>query len=359
MGARLLSRPALARRPARHIDTAIPVETKANHLAVGTFVLVAIGGLFAFALWIGKAEIDREFDSYYIYFTGTVSGLTTASTVRYRGVPVGTVADIRIDPNNSERVRVMIDVTRGTPIKEDAVATLELQGITGLVDVEIKGGKQSSPPLTPQRGEKIAVIASTPSKLEALFEDVPEAVTRFTYLIERGALLLSDENLAAINGTLANLKALTDTLVASSDDIAALTRDAAVTAAEVRIMADEIVTLAQELRDRLPGLVDNANSALTTMTGSMDTLTVDTHDALSEIRGSARSLTGAADQLSKMVVENRPGLRDFSQDGLYELSRFLVEARELVASMTRIADRFEADPARFLFGDSEAGFEPQ
>ena len=44
------------------------METKANHLAVGSFVLVAVAGLVAFVLWLGKAEIDREFDAYNTYF---------------------------------------------------------------------------------------------------------------------------------------------------------------------------------------------------------------------------------------------------------------------------------------------------
>ena len=69
------------------------METKANHLAVGAFVLVAIAGFFAFVMWLGKTEIDREVDAYHIYFHGSVSGLTTSSTVRYRGVPVGSVTD--------------------------------------------------------------------------------------------------------------------------------------------------------------------------------------------------------------------------------------------------------------------------
>ena len=65
------------------------------------------------------------------------------------------------------------------------------------------------------------------------------------------------------------------------------------------------------------------------------------------------------DRAARQLAENREAFRDFSNEGLYELSRFLVEARELVGGLTLIVDRFEADPARFLFGDSQAGFEPQ
>ena len=37
------------------------METNANHVAVGSVVLLAIAGLVGFVLWLGKAEIDREF----------------------------------------------------------------------------------------------------------------------------------------------------------------------------------------------------------------------------------------------------------------------------------------------------------
>ncbi len=342
------------------------METKANHLAVGAFVLAVIAGFFAFVLWLGKSEIDREFDHYAVYFRGSVSGLTESSTVRYRGVPVGTVSEIRIDPDNSEQVRVLIEVDRGTPIKEDALASLEVRGITGLVDVQIGGGSKESPRLEPKKGQRHAVIASTPSTLETLFEDVPRALARFTYLVERGTLLLSDENLGAIHDTLQGVKTLTGTFAASSGDFEALTGDIAITAAEVRRTAERINVLVDELGARLPAMVDSATATLIAAEGAFDevgastaTLTGEAQVALREIRAGADALAGASDELSELIAENRAALRDFSNEGLYELSRFLVEARVLVDNMTRITQRFESDPARFLFGDAQAGFEPE
>ena len=360
------------------------METKANHLAVGTFVLVVVLGLTGFALWLGKAEIDREFDRYYVYFRESVSGLGVASTVRYRGVPVGSVSDIRIDPDNSEQVRVTIDVTHGTPIKEDAIASLELQGITGLVDVQISGGSKDSPRLGPRTGEKYAVIPSKASKLEELFEDVPNLLARATVLIERGTELLNEENLDAIADTLANVRRFTGGVADSTADLESLSADVASIAASVRSTADEIDVLVGELRERVPGLVDDAattlnvaGETLATLGKSADALATEARSTLARVREdtgalttdarstlrhvgeAAENLAATAETLNRMIAENRQPLQDFSRDGLYELSRFLVEARELVASLTRIADRFESDPAQFMFGDSQAGYEPQ
>lgn len=342
------------------------METKANHLAVGTFVLILLAGLFGFVVWLGKGAIDREFDRYLVFFTGSVSGLTASSTVRYRGVPVGTVSEIGIDPDNSEQVRVLIEIQRGTPIKEDALASLEFQGVTGLVNIEITGGSMTSPPLEPNEDRKFAVIPSTPSKLEALFEDVPHAIARLTSLVERGTLLFNDENLAAIGETLQNLRTVSEALAANSGDVESLVGDVAITASEVRRTAEEINVLVKDLRVLVPALADDASatfqaaeSLLTSFDENADTLTGDVQKTLQTVRDSMTRFTGAANELTEMIAENRPAFRDFSNEGLYEISRFLAETRDLVVNLTHISEQIEADPGRFLFGDSQAGFEAE
>ena len=351
------------------------METKANHLAVGAFVLVVLAGLFGFVVWLGKGEIDREVDRYYVFFRGSVSGLTTSSTVRFRGVPVGAVSDIRIDPDNSEQVRVMIEVTRGTPIKADAVASLELQGITGLVNVQLGGGTKDSPPLVPKPGEELAVIAAAPSTLQALVEDIPQVVARFTTMIERATFLLSDDNITAISEVLTNLSKLTTSLASSSVEFDGLAKDIAgdiaASAKKVRQTTAGIDSLVKALRERIPTLVDDASATLNDASatlktaegtlravgGSVDALTDEARLTLRAVRDSAEALAITSVKLNAMVDENRAALVDFSSEGLYELSQFLVEARALVDSLTRVSNRFESDPARFLFGDAQAGFE--
>ncbi|MCH7941984.1 MAG: MCE family protein [Proteobacteria bacterium] len=342
------------------------METRANHLVVGSFVLASIAGLLFFVLWLGKAEIDRKFDAYNIYFSGSVSGLSVASKVRYRGVPVGTVTEILIDPDNSERVIVTIEVTEGTPVKEDAVAALEMQGITGLVDVQISGGSKSSPLLEAKAGEPLPVIASVPTKLEELFEDVPNLLARATVLLDRAMFVLSDENLIAFTQTLANVQLLTADIADSSGDLKSLSSDVSNIAASIRSTAVEVDSLIDEIAERLPGLLDDASAtlvaaegALTTVDASTETLTGEAAATLNQARDTAATLAETAEQLTLLVAENRSALKDFSGEGLYEMSRFLVEARELVASLTRISERFESDPTGFLFRDSTQGYTPQ
>src|SRR5258708_39065766 len=107
------------------------METRANHLLIGSFVLVLIAAIVGFALWLGKVHVDRAFSYYRIYFDGAVTGLSRAGDVRFNGVPVGTVSQIKVDPEDPQKVRVIVEVDPDTPIRTDTVAVLEWQGLTG------------------------------------------------------------------------------------------------------------------------------------------------------------------------------------------------------------------------------------
>ncbi|MGB0576726.1 MAG: MlaD family protein [Alphaproteobacteria bacterium] len=108
------------------------METRASYLLVGSFVLVLTAALIAVVVWLGGKGLDQKNVRYASYFAGDVTGLGIGNAVRYRGVPVGSVVNIAIDPKNVERVRVIMEVDETTPIKTDTVAQLALQGITGV-----------------------------------------------------------------------------------------------------------------------------------------------------------------------------------------------------------------------------------
>ncbi len=106
------------------------METRASHLLIGGFVLLFVVGLFGFAIWLARIEIDREFAYYDIYFTGSVAGLGVGGDVRYRGIKVGTVVDITINPDDPSRVGVTAQIGSDTPIREGDRASLQLSDIS-------------------------------------------------------------------------------------------------------------------------------------------------------------------------------------------------------------------------------------
>ena len=192
------SRPSPCREPS--------LEIRASYVIVGAVVLALLTGLAAFSLWLVEAGVDRDdLARYEIAFAGSVSGLQQGGQVLYRGIPVGRVNDIRIDPDNVETVLVMVEVDRETPIKADTVATLEFQGLTGIAYVQLRGGTQASARLDPN-AKTPPRIASRSSALERVFRSTPELLARTVAVVDRLGLLLTDENLEALAGTLRNVE---------------------------------------------------------------------------------------------------------------------------------------------------------
>ncbi len=241
------------------------METRANYVAVGAFVIVILIGAFISVLWLSSAQFQREGAIYDIYFRGSVSGLTESAPVRYKGVLIGRVINIRLDPENVERIRVRIEVDAATPIKQDAVAELEAQGITGLAFVQITGGSNASPVLEKREDKRYPIIASRQSGLEEVVTSAPELFKRATQVADRIALVLSDANVAAIAQTLDHISSVTGTLADSRSQIDKIVIDTSKTMFEMRAAATEATSLLRDFHETLngrDGIADRSSRAL-------------------------------------------------------------------------------------------------
>ena len=89
------------------------MESKAHALAAGLFTLLLGAALIAIVMWFGKREAQAVF--YTLYTTGSVNGLKPDAPVRYRGVDVGRVTSIRLEPGGSGRIQLEIGIGADTP----------------------------------------------------------------------------------------------------------------------------------------------------------------------------------------------------------------------------------------------------
>lgn len=316
------------------------METRASYALVGAFVLALLAGLAGFTVWLfGGADDDTQL--YDIVFTGSVTGLQEGGQVRYRGVPVGTVMDIWIEPDDTGRVVVTAEIEENAPIREDTVASLELLGVTGIAYVQLSEaeGPVEEPP--PVAGTERPVIPAVPSALEQVFESTPELLARAVEVGARLTEVLDDANLDALGGTLRNLEAITAALAGRADGIGAVVEESAEAAEELRLLASELRALVGGLSEQTEGLGGEVTATLR------------------EVRSSVGQLGEATEQLEGVVREVRPPLNDFAESGLYDFSQLIGETRLLVAALSRITKEFERNPAGFLLGTNQGGFEAQ
>ncbi len=117
------------------------MKGRAQKIRLGLFVMVS--GLFLLIL-VGFFTARRLFEPkehYYVaYHDVSVSGLQVGSPVKFLGIDVGSISDIRIDPDDVRTIHIRLSLREGTPVKEDAVADIVSIGITGLKTIEIRGG---------------------------------------------------------------------------------------------------------------------------------------------------------------------------------------------------------------------------
>lgn len=322
------------------------METRASYVLVGAFVLLMLASAGLFVIWLGRYQAEEAYAFYDVYFVESVAGLQKGGAVRYQGLEVGRVEDIRIDPDNIERIKVRIRVDRGTPIREGATAALELQGITGLVFVQIKGGSNEAAMLPERSSEPIPVIPSRPSLTAQILEGAPNLLAQAGELMAQAQEILGNENRQAFADTLANMRELTAMLAGYSERI-----DALLASSEALISSGD--ALAREAR----GTVGEYGALAASLRTQVDGIGGDAGAAVDEMRQAAEGFARVSQQLEKLIAENRQGIRDFSASGLYEFSQLMIEARVLVESLTRVSQQLERDPARFLFGDRQKGFE--
>lgn len=277
------------------------METRSSYVIVGTFVLFMLAALFAFVIYVAKIQLDEAVLPYHIFFSGSVTGLQEGSAVRYRGVAIGVVSDLRIAPEDASMVRVTIEVPTSTPITQDAVASIEMQGITGIAYIQIFGGAKGSPVIERTLGE-IPVIPSKPSQISEVFDAAPQLLNRLIQLADRTALFMTPENARRVSNILAN----TESLSAEADSTLRNLNKISATAEEA-----------------------------------------------------TKSFAEAAHQASLMMSENREPIRDFTTTGLYDSSLLISELREMVGHMSRLASQVERDPSGFLLAGPRNGVDPK
>lgn len=178
------------------------MENERHYFLVGIFVIGGALAICMFTLWLTSRD-DSQYRAYRIKFAESVSGLSNGSDVKFRGVKVGSVQDIRIDPDDSRLIRVDIALLKTTPVKADTKANLKLQGITGIVFVELSGGNPAAADLVQNR-EDIPEIPAEQSSLNALIDRVPILLDKVAAAVDRINRLVSDENLAHANSMFQN-----------------------------------------------------------------------------------------------------------------------------------------------------------
>jgi phospholipid/cholesterol/gamma-HCH transport system substrate-binding protein len=285
------------------------METRANYILIGVFTLAGLLGVLAFILWFARVELDRQFAYYDINFP-SVSGLSNASDVRFSGLPVGQVVDVRLSPDGDGTVRVRIEIGADTPVRSDSIATIESQGVTGVSFVGISPGTPEADLLRRQPGGQFPKIEAGRSALQSLTEDAPQILTETLTILEGINNLLTAENQNRVDRILTNMEDASGNFAIALEDFSTVTSSVSEFATQI----DSFNTTLEELTGAMTGLLDTADDTLlsvgvlaedtrTTLSVFIETLTATQALLIEAERYVAEDLTVTTSEMARVVAD--------------------------------------------------------
>ncbi|MEG3177300.1 MlaD family protein [Sphingomonas sp. RB3P16] len=310
------------------------METRSNHVLVGTVVLILLAVMLLFLVWIARwgTATDKEYD---IFFKQSVDGLAKGSAVAFSGVPSGQVKEITLWKPDPQLVRVRISVNPDVPILVGTTATLQ-GSFTGTSTVQLDGAIKGAPAIAcPVENplndcpNGVPTIPTKPGGLGALLSSAPQLLERISTLTERLSDMLSDKNQQSIAGILANTNKLTSALADRGPEIAATLAESRVTIQKAGLAADQFAALAKTtngmLADDIHPMMGNLNKTIASAQHSMETLDAAIGDA-------------------------RPGLQAFSKQTIPEVGQLVHDLREMSQALTSVAEKLDRGGATSLIG---------
>lgn len=250
-----------------------------------------------------------------------MSGLNVDAPVKYLGVDVGKVREIRLQPGNPEQVQLVFAIERGTPIKQDTEATLKTQGLTGIAYVELSGGRSDSPPLRPTTAGQPPLIRTKPSLYACLENVLTRGLTSLDRTSANVNALLDDDNRAAFKSALAGISRVAHTLAEQRDALDAGLANLARTAdhtAQATQQLDSLIRRIGSSADAVEKMADNVTHTSTTTGQTVDAM-------------------GA-------------GVKHFTSETLPEMERLLGELGLLSSALRRLTEQTERNPSSLLLG---------
>jgi phospholipid/cholesterol/gamma-HCH transport system substrate-binding protein len=308
------------------------MDRDANYVAVGAFVILVLAMAVSFVFWYTDQADKRSYARYEIYFNGSVSGLTAGAPVRFLGVDVGKVARIGIDPQDHRRVQVIADIDTTAPIDTGTRASLSMQGITGMLFIDLQQDPKVKGTAALAQGLRYPVVGSGQSNIDALLSSLPALTSHMIELVDRFNQVFSDENVQAFKATLDNSRQAAEQLPATLRDVRGLVGDA-------RRTTQEIDGIAHDLH----GVVQGARPDIET--------------AVANIRHMSETLEHTSARLDTFLADNEPNVSRFTRQSLPQIEQLLRESRQAARDFRDLSRSLKQNPSQLIYESNYRGVE--
>lgn len=306
------------------------MESRAYAFTTGLFVIGLVAAIIAWANWLAQEPEERK--TYRVVATTPVSGLNAQAQVRYRGMSVGRVTSIRLDPADRHRILIDVEVNSDLPVTRGTYAQLGMEGITGIAYVHLLDDSQETAP-PPKGASGLAELPLKPSFLDTVSDSAEGAVRDARELMAAVNAILTPENRKRIEAALASLEKVTSNLETATAKL-----PQTVARADVWL-GPENLRLARDSLER----VNETARTLPQIAGETERLVGDLRQLASEVgklAAQARELVGEIGQLS----------HDIKGDTLPQVGAFAESADRSARRIGSLAGDLSRNPDSVLWG---------
>lgn len=287
------------------------METRANYILIGSFMMAVLLGSFMFVYWLAVTAESRENVFVRIIFPAPVTGLPVGGQVLFNGIPIGNVSALDFDPKNPKVVVATVRVKPHTPLRTDTTASLNFTGLTGVAYVDLNGGSLDAPLLIKPDSEEVPVMHAERSLFDDIVSGARDVLKQADSALSRVDVFL-EENSPTVTKTLKNVEEFSSALAANSDGVSDFmanlsTVSNALTSLSGRmeklvdqgerilaaVPSDDVTKIVQNLTEFSDGLA-NARQ-------SVDKIMADAETAAKELQTFAGGLNNSLEDVQKIV----------------------------------------------------------
>lgn len=308
------------------------MNNRVNYTMVGLLVLLGLAMIIGFAYWLLKPSAQLETKKYNIYFDESVLGLNLDAPVKYRGIDVGKVSGLRISPNNSQQVEVLVTILATTPIKSTTAAKLTSQGITGLSYINLILGDNNAPALKAKKGQEYPVIATVPSLYDVFEKSLDNVSTKLSTTLSKTEKLLRDENQQQFTILITKTAAFMDKMD--------------------RLLDEETIKHFQGSMKNLDALSYKFDEMAPKIDNFIDSSVKwedDISASFASIMKSYLNISSTMGEIKKAVASGDFNVKDISRDIVPTMNGTFLEMQQLMINLEEILNKYERSPGDILF----------
>jgi len=312
------------------------MNNKVNYTLVGLLVLLGLTMILAFSYWLLKPTVDEKTSQYIIYFDESVLGLNIDAPVKYRGISVGKVTKLKINPNNSEQVEVLVTILRTTPVKVDTAAKLTAQGITGLTYINLSMGGNMSDSLKRLEGAEYPVIKSIPSFFENFEKSLGSVSTNLSNTLIQTEKLLNDDNQEQVALLLQRTAGFMDKLEHLLDD------------KTINSLQKSVQNL-ESTSSKIDKVIPNIDTLINKSVVWEENI----HKSMDSIMVSYLGITLSMDEIKRAIASGEFNIKEITSDLVPTMNNTLLDMQDVIIKFQDTLNQYDRSPSDIFYKQEE------